>query len=70
VAQRERIASISLEGKPNFQPYPVKNLKNVIAIEFDLKNNCLYWADIVDDVIGVGISIEIILMLEGRTAKK
>ena len=27
-------------------------LKNVIAIEFDLKNRCLYWADIVNDTIG------------------
>lgn len=27
-------------------------MKNVIAIEFDIRNNCLYWADIVNDTIG------------------
>lgn len=31
---------------------PVHNLKNVIAIDFDMKNNCVYWADIVSDTIG------------------
>lgn len=51
VAQRERISRIDLkEQKIEF--LPVQNLKNVIAIEFDMKNNCLYWADIVIDTIG------------------
>ncbi|XP_046384462.1 sortilin-related receptor-like isoform X2 [Ischnura elegans] len=51
VAQREKIVRIGLEdGK--LQVLPVEKLKNVIAVEFDLRNNCVYWADIKDDVIG------------------
>ncbi|KAL0117855.1 hypothetical protein PUN28_008920 [Cardiocondyla obscurior] len=51
VAQREHITRIDLlENK--MEPLPVHDLKNVIAIEFDMKNNCLYWADIVNDTIG------------------
>ncbi|KAG7199404.1 hypothetical protein KM043_014034 [Ampulex compressa] len=51
VAQREHISRIDLvEGKAEI--LPVQDLKNVIAIEFDLKNNCLYWADIMNDTIG------------------
>lgn len=30
---------------------PIRNLKNVIAIDFDMHNNCVYWADIVSDMI-------------------
>lgn len=51
VAQRERISRIDLITKTTEQ-LPVKDLKNVIAIEFDMRNNCLYWADIVNDTIG------------------
>ncbi|XP_058808716.1 sortilin-related receptor-like [Phymastichus coffea] len=53
VAQRERISRIDLKD-PNakVENLPVHNLKNVIAIEFDMQNNCLYWADIVIDTIG------------------
>lgn len=32
---------------------PIRKLENVIAIEFDVKNNCVFWADIVTDTIGV-----------------
>ncbi|KAG8226274.1 hypothetical protein J437_LFUL004831 [Ladona fulva] len=51
VAQREKIARIGLEDK-KLEILPIENLKNVIAIEFDMRNNCVYWADIKDDVIG------------------
>ncbi|XP_025152986.1 sortilin-related receptor isoform X2 [Harpegnathos saltator] len=51
VAQREHISRIDLVDE-NLEMLPVHGLKNVIAIEFDLKNNCLYWADIVNDTIG------------------
>ncbi|XP_071441297.1 sortilin-related receptor-like isoform X2 [Hetaerina americana] len=51
VAQREKIARIGLEDR-KLQILPVEKLKNVIAIEFDLRNNCVYWADIKDDIIG------------------
>ncbi|XP_043466543.1 sortilin-related receptor-like isoform X3 [Leptopilina heterotoma] len=51
VAQREHISRIDLETK-KLEKLPVHGLKNVIAIEFDMRNNCLYWADIVNDTIG------------------
>ncbi|XP_053974316.1 sortilin-related receptor-like [Hylaeus volcanicus] len=51
VAQREHISRISLVGE-RLDKLPVHDLKNVIAIEYDMKNNCLYWADIVNDTIG------------------
>lgn len=51
VAQREHISRINLVDE-RLEKLPVHGLKNVIAIEFDLKNNCLYWADIVNDTIG------------------
>lgn len=51
VSQRDRIARINLKDN-QLEEFPINDLKNVIAIEFDLKNNCLYWADIITDVIG------------------
>ncbi|XP_023246072.1 sortilin-related receptor isoform X2 [Copidosoma floridanum] len=51
VAQRERISRIDLKDQ-KIDVLPVHDLKNVIAIEFDVRNNCLYWADIVNDTIG------------------
>lgn len=51
VAQREHISRIDLVNE-KLEELPVHDLKNVIAIEFDVKNNCLYWADIVTDTIG------------------
>ncbi|XP_076622054.1 sortilin-related receptor [Colletes latitarsis] len=51
VAQREHISRISLVEE-KLEKLPVHGIKNVIAIEFDMKNNCLYWADIVNDTIG------------------
>lgn len=51
VAQREHISRIDLVEE-KLVKLPVHDLKNVIAIEFDMRNNCLYWADIVNDTIG------------------
>ncbi|XP_034941871.1 sortilin-related receptor-like [Chelonus insularis] len=51
VAQREHISRIDLRTQ-NREVLPVHDLKNVIAIEYDMKNDCLYWADIVNDTIG------------------
>lgn len=51
VAQREHISRIDLRDQ-KLERLPVHGLKNVIAIEFDLINKCLYWADIVNDTIG------------------
>ncbi|XP_046384172.1 sortilin-related receptor-like isoform X2 [Ischnura elegans] len=50
-AQGEKIVRIGLEDR-KLQVLPVENLKNVVAVEFDLRNNCVYWADMDDDVIG------------------
>lgn len=52
VAQKERILRLGLNEKP-FDVLPVHKLENVIAVEFDVKNNCVFWADIVTDTIGV-----------------
>ncbi|KAL3265395.1 hypothetical protein HHI36_009601 [Cryptolaemus montrouzieri] len=50
-AQRERISRFNLVTR-SLEELPVENLKNVIAIDFDTRNNCVYWADIALDVIG------------------
>ncbi|XP_063217852.1 sortilin-related receptor-like [Bacillus rossius redtenbacheri] len=53
VAQRHKIFRVDLgEPTPKEEMLPISvNLQNVIAIEFDLKNNCVYWADINVDTI-------------------
>ncbi|KAK6642297.1 hypothetical protein RUM44_014020 [Polyplax serrata] len=51
VAQRDKISRIDLKDN-SLEVLPVLNLKNVITIEFDMKNNCVYWADITLDIIG------------------
>ncbi|CAH0560374.1 unnamed protein product [Brassicogethes aeneus] len=50
-AQREKISRLDLVTK-SVEELPVKNLKNVITIDFDVRNNCVYWADIILDIIG------------------
>ncbi|BET01296.1 Low-density lipoprotein receptor repeat class B [Nesidiocoris tenuis] len=51
LAQKEHIIRFDvLNPKP--QVLPVRNLNNVISIDYDIENNCVYFADIVDDVIG------------------
>lgn len=51
VAQRDKISRISLQSGQK-EVLPVAGLKNVIAIEFDIKHNCVFWADILTDEIG------------------
>lgn len=51
VAQRDHISKINLVDGVK-ETFPVTGLKNVIAIDFDLENNCVFWADIMTDVIG------------------
>ncbi|GLH07501.1 Vitellogenin receptor [Gryllus bimaculatus] len=50
VAQRDRLARIDLLTQ-TMETLPIRNLRNVIAVEFDMRNNCVYWADIVYDNI-------------------
>jgi hypothetical protein len=56
LAQRDKITRISLDNESTLEPLPIFGLKNVIAIDFDMHNNCVYWADIVTDSIGVSMS--------------
>lgn len=49
VALGNKIAHIDLID--NTTIYPVVNERNIVAIEFDIKNNCIYWADIELDKI-------------------
>lgn len=51
VAQRDKISRINLSDGVK-EVFPVTGLKNVIAIDFDLANNCVFWADIMSDIIG------------------
>jgi hypothetical protein len=57
VAQQDKIARINLDADGTREQLPIFGLRNVIAIEFDMHNNCVYWADIINDSIGVSISI-------------
>ncbi|XP_001688250.2 sortilin-related receptor [Anopheles gambiae] len=52
IAQREKIARIDLRNNNTRTEFAIPGLKNVIAIEFDQKRNCVFWADILTDVIG------------------
>ncbi|XP_060532386.1 sortilin-related receptor-like isoform X2 [Cylas formicarius] len=49
-AQRESISTYNLVTK-SLEVLPLYNLKNVIAVDYDLKNNCVYWADISSDTV-------------------
>ncbi|CAH1280545.1 unnamed protein product [Diabrotica balteata] len=49
-AQRKNISRYNLISK-NLEHLSVPNLKNVIAIDFDMANNCVYWADMADKTI-------------------
>lgn len=51
VAQRDKISSIDLSTQTAEQ-LPIQGVKNVIAIDFDRKHNCVFWADILSDTIG------------------
>lgn len=49
-ALRENISRYNLVTN-TLEPLPIKNLKNVIAVDFDMSTNCVYWADINLDTI-------------------
>lgn len=53
-AQRESIKRFSLVTEtrnPQIEPLPLSELRNVIAIEYDVQNKSVYWADIATDKI-------------------
>ncbi|RZC33374.1 Ldl recept a and/or fn3 domain containing protein [Asbolus verrucosus] len=45
VAQQARISRFNLATK-TLEELPIKNLKNVTAVDFDVRNNCAYWVDV------------------------
>ncbi|XP_076274083.1 sortilin-related receptor-like [Rhynchophorus ferrugineus] len=49
-AQRENISRYNLVTGV-METLPISGVKNVIAIDFDIENNCVYWADINVDTI-------------------
>lgn len=51
LAQKDRIVRFDLANPGVLEELPIRGLKNVIAIEFDIHNNCVYWADIISDTI-------------------
>lgn len=51
VARRDKIVRIDLDTKEQ-DILPVSGLKNVIAIDYDREQNCVYYADIMKDTIG------------------
>lgn len=51
VAQRDKISKVDLTTNER-TILPVEGLKNVIAIEFDMQSNCVFYADIQSDTIG------------------
>ncbi|KAF6211596.1 hypothetical protein GE061_012109 [Apolygus lucorum] len=51
LAQKDSVLRFDmLDPKPI--TLPINGLRNVIAIDYDMKNNCVYFADIITDVIG------------------
>ncbi len=40
VSQREAIVRINLRDLEDVQTLPLKNVKNVITLEFDMQDNC------------------------------
>lgn len=49
-AQRERIARYNFDTK-QIEELPIEGIKNVVAMEFDMHENCVYWSDVIQDTI-------------------
>lgn len=54
VAQKNRILRFDLSN-PKLEVLPLPKLKNVVALEFDMRNNCVYWSDISKNTIQVSL---------------
>lgn len=52
MAQKDRIVRWDL-ATLQLEELPVRGLQSVVAVEFDIHNNCVYWADIMTDTISV-----------------
>lgn len=53
LAQKDKINTFSLKELNKAQTLPITGLQNVIAVEYDVANDCVFYADIVTDVIAV-----------------
>ena len=51
VSQREAIIRINLRDTNEVQKLPLKNVQNVITVEFDVEDNCVMYGDIALDKI-------------------
>ncbi|XP_065222382.1 sortilin-related receptor-like [Planococcus citri] len=52
LAQKDKIMTFSLKDPANkSEQLPITGLQNVIAVEYDVINDCVFYADIVTDVI-------------------
>lgn len=58
LAQKDKIVTFSLKNPPQLQQLPITGLQNVIAVEYDFANDCVFYADIVTDVIAVSEGCE------------
>lgn len=58
VSARQEILRYNLvDPGAGLRPLPIPNLKMVIALDFDMKNNCIYWSDINESNLGIKVSI-------------
>ena len=65
LAQKDRIIRIQLETQ-KVEALPLNSLQNVIAIEYDMRTKCVFYADIVTDVISVRLVSVIRYALRSR----
>lgn len=64
LAQKDKIMTFSLKDPSRSEQLPITGLQNVIAVEYDMSNDCVFYADIVTDVIAVsGISRRLLLQI-------
>ncbi|ROT66468.1 hypothetical protein C7M84_015499 [Penaeus vannamei] len=56
VSARQEILRYNLvDPGAGLRPLPIPNLKMVIALDFDMKNNCIYWSDINESNLGIKV---------------
>lgn len=51
VAQRQKVLRVDLRDPTTLEALPLPALQNVFAVEFDMKANCVIWADSLQDKI-------------------
>lgn len=67
VSARQEILRYNLvDPGAGLRPLPIPNLRMVIALDFDMKNNCIYWSDINEDNLGIKVSIKDFVFQDGR----